>query len=175
LPKSALEFQPNQLLPAQSTPISLNFHVYFMSEIDYPDFEFSSGSRYSKTDMEERDVSKGFGVSDTDFHKYEGGLENGLWSGNGILICYPREPTPGTMCHYEGGFKDGTMHGFGTAWYFSGNSSFVTCYSGGWDKGRWNGYGTATYSNGSYYTGGFRDGRPDGNGTFTRADGSEYD
>src|SRR5271167_630694 len=116
-----------------------------MSKFEYPNLESSGGSRKSKTRLASRDVSKEFGVSEEGHYKYEGGLENGIWSGNGTLIWYPTEPAPGSMYRYEGGFKDGTMHGFGTAWYFSGNNNLATCYSGGWEKGSWNGYGTATY------------------------------
>ena len=70
---------------------------------------------------------------------------------------------------YSGGFKDGCMHGQGTATYIVGDQ-----YVGEWKDCYMDGQGTYTYANGEQYVGEWKDGAAHGQGTYTWADGDQY-
>jgi hypothetical protein len=75
--------------------------------------------------------------------------------------------------YYEGGIKDGRMHGIGEAHYANGNT-----YSGEWADGMQHGMGQSHYGHrdsGRRYEGGFRAGKYHGMGTFHYKDGSVYE
>jgi len=69
---------------------------------------------------------------------------------------------------YEGEWKDGKLHGQGTATGYDG-----TRFQGEWKYGKLDGYGTKT-DQGNTYVGEFKEGMMHGKGTLTMADGTVY-
>ena len=63
---------------------------------------------------------------------------------------------------YEGGYRDGKMHGHGT--YARANGGR---YEGEWRDSKANGHGTYTWASGNRYEGEWRDSKPNGRGTLT--------
>lgn len=75
--------------------------------------------------------------------------------------------------YYEGKWKKGTPHGFGTMIYVNGNT-----YSGNWVYGIKEGLGTMTYDNDRLlleYTGEWHSNEPNGKGIMTYKNGDRYE
>src|SRR5271167_2529859 len=110
----------------------------FILQVEYREFVRSDGSCYSGNCLVGCDVPHGFGTEEGIIWKYEGFHENGLRSGNGTLILqFPVYPSTGFMYRYDGSFKNGHIHGYGTAWYCVGQVNSAICYTGGWDMENW--------------------------------------
>ncbi|KAL6079948.1 Receptor-interacting serine/threonine-protein kinase 3 [Balamuthia mandrillaris] len=71
---------------------------------------------------------------------------------------------------YEGSWKNGKQHGFGTYVWTSGSK-----YEGEWKEGKFHGQGTYTWPSGASYTGDWANGRKNGQGKFTWANGTKYE
>ncbi len=71
---------------------------------------------------------------------------------------------------YEGGRRDGKVHGHGTATWADG-----TRYEGEWRDGKWHGHGTVTVPDGGRYEGEWRDGKKNGRGIHTWGQGSPWE
>ena len=69
---------------------------------------------------------------------------------------------------FFGRFRDGVIHGQGTATYTDGAQ-----YVGEWEDGYMRGQGTYTWANGAQYVGKWKDGLRHGQGTYTWTDGSK--
>lgn len=78
---------------------------------------------------------------------YEGGIDNGTYSGPGIFQAADRS-------RYEGEWVNGKREGQGRATYTLGGS-----YDGHWHANRFDGAGSIVYVGGRTYTGQFREGR----------------
>ena len=119
---------------------------------------------------------------------WSGACLDGKASGAGILVCCDGEFTfEGAMQagklnghgtetwpdgRYEGGFRDGERHGFGTLALSNGSR-----YEGEW-RGDWYptvGRATIMLDHGARYEGEYRDGKPHGHGTVTTADDRVYE
>ncbi|MCB6184051.1 hypothetical protein LIN78_10890 [Leeia sp. TBRC 13508] len=94
--------------------------------------------------------------------KYYGHLENGVLSGEG-LILYPNGKA------YKGVFKDGVLEGQGETY-----AQHQLVYKGTFHQGDWDGLGTLTALDGSTYVGEFKDGLVNGKGTLTQPDKFVY-
>ena len=71
--------------------------------------------------------------------------------------------------YYEGGLRDGMLHGQGTYYWNDGDK-----YVGEWRNGDRTGQGTYYFANGSRYEGEFYNGFLHGQGTFYFANGDKY-
>ncbi|MGC6366536.1 MAG: MORN repeat-containing protein [Candidatus Marinamargulisbacteria bacterium] len=71
---------------------------------------------------------------------------------------------------YEGEWKDGQQHGYGTYYYTDGNK-----YEGEWKDGERHGNGTYYFNDGSRYEGEWKDGQQHGYGTYYYTDGNRYE
>ena len=87
-------------------------------------------------------------------------------NGTGSIV-----PAAGGAVIYEGGFRDGEMHGFGI--YAAEDGSI---YSGKFKGGTYHGYGQLTLANGTVYSGNFRNGQLHGHHLVKEpnAEGFEY-
>ncbi len=79
-------------------------------------------------------------------YTYEGGMRNGKVHGHGIMTYYDGN-------RYEGEWRDSTLHGWGTFTWPTGER-----YEGGWRAGNQHGRGTYTYADGDAKTCEWRDG-----------------
>jgi hypothetical protein len=95
--------------------------------------------------------------------KYEGGLINENFSGQGTLSMFDN-------FYYEGGFKEGQLHGTGTMYF----AEALGEYSGEWKDSKYEGQGTLTLADGDKYVGEWKDGNENGQGTVTYPDGNKY-
>ena len=95
--------------------------------------------------------------------KYEGGLINENFSGQGTLSMFDN-------FYYEGDFKEGQLHGTGTMYFAEASGE----YSGEWKDSKYEGQGTLTLADGDKYVGEWKDGNENGQGTLTRANGFKY-
>jgi hypothetical protein len=86
---------------------------------------------------------------------YHGEVKNDLPHGKGIFIK--------KNYRYEGEYKDGIKEGHGKS--YAGDKIFYTIYEGKFKKGNFHGFGTMTGSDGSSYKGEHKEGRPNGQGT----------
>ena len=93
--------------------------------------------------------------------EYNGGIKDGKLHGQGTLTWVKNGS------NYVGEWKDGERNGQGIFTYEDG-----TTYAGEWKDGEFDGQGTYTEPWGDSYVGAYKDGERDGQGTLTRADGS---
>ena len=94
---------------------------------------------------------------------YQGGRRDGKVHGRGTY-------TYSDGGRYEGEWRDDKRDGQGTHSYSDGGR-----YEGEWRAGKQHGRGTATYADGSRYEGEWRDDKQHGKGTATYADGNRYE
>ena len=100
--------------------------------------------------------------------QYQGGMRDGKVHGEGIY-------THVSGYRYEGGLRDGKQHGYGRVVYAGGDS-----YEGEWHEGKQHGRGTYIRvkpgpGNWHRYEGEFRNGKLHGRGTKTYLSGSRYE
>ena len=94
----------------------------------------------------------GIGTLKTIRFKYEGSFKHGVPHGYGTQTFYPEYAIPGSVYQYEGGFKDGQYDGSGIASYFA-NTSDISVVN---------------------YIGGWKNGQWEGCGTTTWPNGCQY-
>ncbi|KAH0853800.1 hypothetical protein HID58_092873 [Brassica napus] len=70
---------------------------------------------------------------------------------------------------YKGQYKQGTRHGYGVYWFYTGDS-----YSGEWFNGQSHGFGVQTCADGSSYVGEFKFGVKHGLGSYHFRNGDKY-
>lgn len=154
---------------------------------------YSSGAKYSGEWMNDKENGKGtFCFADGAI--YIGDFKNGMFHGGGIITSedgsvksgswenghYVGEKYNQPATHsggaggnikmhaeqYEGEYKNGVRHGWGTYVYPSGAT-----YVGEWENDMENGRGTFTLIDGTVYVGEFKAGKFHGSGILTYADG----
>ncbi len=118
---------------------------------------------------------------------YEGGIKDGEWHGQGILISHP------DGFHYEGKFKNGVPHGYGAV-SIRDNHRYEGQFKNGVKDGKGilispdgdeyegqfkndiqNGRGIYKWSDGRIHEGQFIDGLPHGKGKYTMPDGRYFE
>ena len=97
---------------------------------------------------------------------WSGNCVDGKASGEGRVVWRGNYGRP----VYEGGYRDGRMHGHGTYTWADGEG-----YEGGYRDGKEHGHGTYTWASGDLYEGEYRDGKEHGWGIYTAADGRRYE
>lgn len=95
--------------------------------------------------------------------KYEGGTKEGIIHGYGIMT-WPEGDK------YQGEYKDGNREGWGTYYYVNGDK-----YEGEWKNDLRNGTGTYYYVNGEKYEGEWKNDLKNGTGTYNYVDGDKYE
>jgi hypothetical protein len=127
-------------------------------------------------------------ISNANGFSYKGYFENGVRSGEGILVMDGINGT--TKYIYEGTFLNGKYNGKGTLTYksMSYTGDFVNdlmsgkgvClylngdkYVGSFVNGRWEGYGEYYWANGDFYKGDFSNNMRNGNGELAFANGTK--
>jgi len=94
--------------------------------------------------------------------RYEGGFQDGLFSGWGVYYYHNGD-------RYEGTFRDDMKNGRGTFTYNNGDR-----YIGEFRTDMRHGRGSTMYMNGDRYVGEFRDDMKNGKGTMIYENGSKY-
>jgi len=120
-------------------------------------------------------------------HKYEGGFENGIMHGRGVMKF-----DSGDVCTYDGEWKEGDMHGKAVIKYVNGDvfegemenskrsgPGKLTCANGDVFEGHFKldlqeGAGNLKCRNGDTYFGGWRRGQRTGKGFFKFSDGGIF-
>ena len=151
---------------------------YFINSTGYQEGFFVNG----KLNGYGEHISNAYGFS------YKGYFENGVRSGEGILVMDGINGT--TKYIYEGSFLNGKYNGKGTLTYksmsytgdfvndlMSGKGVYLYSngdkYVGSFVNGRWEGYGEYYWANGDYYKGNFSNNMRNGNGELAFANGTK--
>ncbi len=100
----------------------------------------------------ENGIRQGYGIIEGNGEKYEGNFKNNVYSGHGIYYFSDGG-------RYEGNWEDGVMSGQGIYYFADGNK-----YVGNFENGWINGYGTGYYADGCKHVGYYKDGNRHGAG-----------
>ena len=154
---------------------------------------YPSGAKYVGKWINDKENGKGTFYS-ADGAVYVGDFRNGMFHGNGIITYADGSVKSGNWERgrfmgvkrnknlavnsayenklisqkYDGEYKNGMKHGWGTYVYHSGAT-----YVGEWENDMENGRGTFTLIDGTVYIGEFKDGKFHGNGTLSHTDGRQ--
>lgn len=153
---------------------------------------YTSGARYIGEWKDDLEDGKGtFYLADGAV--YVGNFRKGMFHGSGIITYADGSVKSGSWEHghfvglkhnkphiysadeikeypgkYDGEYKNGMKHGWGTYVYPSG-----AIYVGEWENDAENGRGTFTLVDGTVYVGEFKDGKYHGNGTLSYKNGEQ--
>ena len=108
---------------------------------------------------------------DDDRHsRYIGEIENGLPNGKGVEKAWtPDYRGKEGWTTYEGEWKDGKRHGYGTL-----NQPGPYVHEGNYIDGQRTGQGKITFPDGATYLGEFKDGKQNGHAIYTFSDGYKF-
>ncbi len=113
------------------------------------------------------DCQNGTGTLVFQGNKYEGGFKNGKMHGRGVMLF--KRGGDGDVLRYEGDFKNGAATGMGSKYFKGGH-----VYTGEVVDGNAHGQGTLTFENGQKYVGSFLKNELTGTGIMFYPDGSKY-
>lgn len=117
---------------------------------------------------------KGTYYDESEDSKYVGNWVKGKPNGKGLATWGEKSKFPGR--YYDGEWKDGLMHGYGTKFWGKAEVDKYTNnkYTGEWKNDKMDGFGKYDWADGSYYEGPWKNDEQDGDGIYVFKDGEVF-
>tara|TARA_B100000902_G_scaffold397186_1_gene460222 strand:+ start:992 stop:1381 length:390 start_codon:yes stop_codon:yes gene_type:complete len=98
----------------------------------------------------------GFYLYEDEISLYQGGFKNGIEHGWGTEIVYDENGYQFGV--YDGEFINGQAYGWGTETVYDDDGTWLVSYTGNFKNGNWHGWGVAVWEEGQVEQGQFKNG-----------------